>query len=326
VTVCFGALNVALLFLLLRRLSALGEEGSPGGNPGRSRWEHAALALVFGFSTLAWSCAIRGEVWFTAETIGVTLTLCYLVSGLHAAHPCLAGIFLGCAALTRTPLLFSAPFFLLEALLSPADGALPPRASAASVAAALRDPAQRRLAASRLLRFALPALAVGLPAAWANLVRFGSPFEFGHSHLFANRVNEQVARYGLFHWAFLERNLHAAFTRLPTLELRPLRLGYDAHGMSLFVTTPLLALLPWPARTPRLHRLLWITVACVALPGLLYQNDGWQQFGFRFSLDYTPHLVALLALGGRRMGPGFLALAALGAAVNGWGAAVFNRW
>ena len=45
------------------------------------------LALLYGFGTLALTCGIRGEVWFTAETIGVTCTLCYLLCGLGARRP-----------------------------------------------------------------------------------------------------------------------------------------------------------------------------------------------------------------------------------------------
>jgi hypothetical protein len=103
-------------------------------------------------------------------------------------------------------------------------------------------------------------------------------------------------------------------------------LGFDGHGMSLFVTTPLFLLLLWPRQTPRLHRALWLTVAAVALPGFLYQNDGYFQFGFRFSLDYTPYLFALLGLGGVPMDGRFWALGWAGVLVNGWGAAVFNRF
>jgi hypothetical protein len=93
--------------------------------------------------------------------------------------------------------------------------------------------------------------------------------------------------------------------------------------MSLFVTTPLFALLFWPKTQPRLHRALWLTVAVVSLPGFFYQNDGWRQFGFRFSLDYTPYLFLLLAIGGRNMGRWFWGLAVLGVAVNLWGALAF---
>lgn len=324
-TLAFAALNVALLYRLLRLLADLGEEAAPRGPA-----DHAWLALLFGFGTLAWSCGIRGEVWFTAETIGVTLTLAYLLAAVRARSPALAGLFWALATITRTPLVFSGLFFLLEAIHARPPSSDPaaraPAATLADLRSVLRDPAHRALVLQRLALFALPALAVALPTAWANYARFGSPGEFGHSHLYANRVNADIAQHGLFSLHYLERNLHAAFTRLPTVEWNPLRLGFDGHGMSLLVTTPLFALLLWPLARPRLHRTLWLTVAAVALPGLLYQNDGWFQFGFRFSLDYTPYLFALLALGGRQMGGGFWALAWAGVAVNAWGAAVFNRF
>ena len=116
--------------------------------------------------------------------------------------------------------------------------------------------------------------------------------------------------------------LIAAFTRLPHLEGG--RLAYDPQGMSLFLTTPLLAFTLWPAARPRLHRILWLTVAATALPGFLYQNTGYVQFGYRFSLDWTPHLFALLALGGRPMRRGFWAVGLAGVAVNTWGALAFR--
>ncbi|TMA46307.1 MAG: DUF2029 domain-containing protein, partial [Deltaproteobacteria bacterium] len=83
-TLFFAAANVALLYRLFRRLQAA-----------RPEWEHVALALIYGFGTLAWSCGIRGEVWFTAETIGVTLTLLYLHASIGARHPVLAGLAVG---------------------------------------------------------------------------------------------------------------------------------------------------------------------------------------------------------------------------------------
>lgn len=303
-TLCFAALNVALFYRLLRRVQ-----------PDRAEWEHAAFALILGFGTLAWSCGIRGEVWFTAETVGVTLTLLYLHASLQARHPLLAGLAVACAAITRTPLAFSAVFFLFEALS--ADRPVEART--------LRDAARWRQALPRLLPYAAAIVAVAIPMAWANQVRFGSFGEFGHSHLYANRVNQQIQQYGLFHYAFLERNLHAAFTRLPQIEFHPLKVGFSGEGMSILVTTPLFLYLLWPREKPRLHRALWITTALVAVPGFFYQNSGWFQFGFRFSLDYTPYLLLLLALGGRRFTRVFWAAALAGVLVNAWGAAAFNR-
>jgi hypothetical protein len=91
------------------------------------------------------------------------------------------------------------------------------------------------------------------------------------------------------------------------------------------VTTPVLLLLAWPAHGGAFHRALWITAAAVATPILLYQNSGWIQFGYRFSLDYLPFLILLLAVGGRRFGRVAYALAAIGIAVNLFGAITFDR-
>ena len=65
--------------------------------------------------------------------------------------------------------------------------------------------------------------------------------------------------------------------------------------MSLLVTSPNLAYVVAPAERSHLTRPLWITIALAALPGLLYQNSGYIQFGYRFSLDYMIYLMMLLA-------------------------------
>jgi hypothetical protein len=311
-TLPFAAANVALLYRLLRRIQHM--EGGA-----RSEWDHAVFALVFGFATLAWSCSIRGEVWFTAEVVGVTLTLVYLQAALRAQHPVLAGAALACGSVSRAPIAFSAVFFLLEALL---DGG---RLDRKNLGPAFRDSQRRKKALQRLALFAAPIVVVTALVAWMNQVRFGNPAEFGHSHLYANRVNPDIRAYGLFSFHYLPRNLRSAFLLLPELDFQPFRLDYDPNGMSLFLTTPLYALLFFPRERPRLWAPLWMTTAAVAVPGFFYQNNGWQQFGFRFSLDYTPYLIVLLALSGRALGALFWLLAFAGVAVNAWGAAVFNR-
>jgi hypothetical protein len=305
-TVLFAALNVALCFLVLERLRTTGE--SP-----RTRGEDAALALLFAFGTVAFSCSIRGEVWFTAEVLGVTATWLYLLAAHRAAHPLAAGIAWSFAAITRTPLVFSAVFFLAEVVSG--GGRL---GEAVLRGGAWRDPARWR----KVALFAAGAAPLLAFAAWANWERFGSPLDFGHAHFWNNRVNADIRRWGLFSLHYLPKQLHAAFTSLPRLEGG--RLTYDPDGMSLLVTTPLFLLLLRPRLRARLAPASWLTVAATALPGFLYQNTGYVQFGYRFSLDYTPYLFLLLAVGGRSTGAGFWALGLAGVAVNTWGALVFT--
>jgi len=307
-TVIMAALGLGLFFLLLRRLSREGDSQ-------RTELENLLFTALLGFGTLFFYCAIRGEVWFTALIMGVGFSALYLLFAHRTRSPLLAGLFWSMAVLTRTPLLFAGVFFVAEALWP--EGSL-------SLTEARRD---WKTKLRKLALFAAGAAPLALAHMAFNHARFGSITEFGHRLLWNNRVNADIAKWGLFHYQYLERNLHAAFTRLPTLSLKPFALGYDPHGLSLLVTPPLLLLLLWPKNKPRLPRALWLTVAFTARPGLFYQNDGYMQFGFRFSLDYTPFLVLLRALGGWSVRSKlFVALSALGIAVNTWGAVVFRGY
>lgn len=307
-TVAAAALSLTAFLALLRRLCGMGVMEMDART--RCFW-----TAVLGFGTLFFYCAIRGEVWFTAEVMGVGLTSLFLLCAVGARHPVLAGLFYSMATLTRTPLAFAAVFFVAEVVFP--EGRF-------SWAALKED---RRGKLRKLLLFAAGALPLAAAHMAFNYARFGSVTEFGHSLFWNNRVNADIARWGLFNVHYLGRNLQAAFLKFPRLSLSPFRLGYDPHGMSLFITTPLFLLLFWPKGRTRLTLALWCAALAVALPGLFYQNDGYMQFGFRFSLDYTPFLILLVAMKARTVrAPLVIALAAAGLAVNTWGAVAFHGY
>jgi hypothetical protein len=81
----------------------------------------------------------------------------------------------------------------------------------------------------------------------------------------------------------------------------------------------------WPKRSSVLTIALSLAALLVAIVDLSYQNSGWIQFAYRFSLDYSVLLIALLALGGRRFGAGFYLLLLLACAINLFGALTFDR-
>jgi multisubunit Na+/H+ antiporter MnhG subunit len=116
-----------------------------------------------------------------------------------------------------------------------------------------------------------------------------------------------------------------AFTLLPDLRAASPYVTISGHGLALWVTTPALLLLLWPHLKNRLHAPLLLTVAGVAGWILLYQNSGWLQFGFRFSLDHMVLLVVLLAIGGRPLTRLAKALIVIGIVVNLCGAITFAR-
>ncbi len=305
-----GALAIALFYSVLRLLSE--HEGSA-----RKELENAALAVILGFGTLFFYCAIRGEVWFSAEVMGVAFTCLYVRNAVGARRPLLAGVFWSMAVLTRTPLLFTGVFFLMEAI-TPTPGK-----RMEELKAFFGKPSEPFK--SKLQPFLVGALPLAVIAMAMNQTRFGSIAEFGHRFFFENRVNQDIDTFGLFHPTYLSRNLEAAFLLFPKFNAG--RLEYSPWGMSLLLTLPILVLLVMPKEKPRLHWPLWITVAACALPGFFYQNTGYAQFGFRFSLDYTPYLLLLLAVGGWSLKKWLpLALIAVGVLVNFWGALGFKGY
>ncbi len=371
--VLLAALSVALFYSLLRIFRE--HEGT-----GHTIQEDAIHALLMGFGSLFFYAAIRGEVWFSAEVMGVGLSALYLRNAVGARRPFLAGLFWSMAVLTRTPLLFTGVFFVLEVLCPDKTGRVK------QLQAFLANPKAKL---EPFLRFGAGAAPLGLTAAFLNWKRFGSLSEFGHRFFFDNRVNPDIDTFGLFNLHYLSRNLDAAFLKLPSLAGNPPQLAYDPWGMSLFLTLPLLALMFVPAtkprqawaalaamgavvvgsammpsplqpsfpvgdrpvvlwvvllgaavvlvgnawkwaheeQSPRLVVPLLVTLAACAAPGLVYQNTGYAQFGFRFSIDYSPYLFALLAVGRwdfRKPLP--LALAALSVMVNFWGAVAFRGY
>jgi hypothetical protein len=70
--------------------------------------------------------------------------------------------------------------------------------------------------------------------------------------------------------------------------------------MSMLLVSPALLASLRAGVQDRTARLLWAATGLVAIPVFLYYGGGYVQYGFRYSLDFTPFLVALMAIGSRR--------------------------
>jgi hypothetical protein len=297
-TLLVAALVLPLAFVTLRRMGAAGLSRR---TPVDDLW----LALCLAFGTVFFFSAVQGRVWFTAHVVGVALACGYLYCTIGARHAIGAGLCLGLAAMTRTPMAFLFPLFLLEAWR-------------------VTGRAERRRFLVLCARFAAPVVVIAAAGMAFNLARFDQPFEFGHSYL-AVRQQAQMEESGLFSLDYLGRNLAVALALLPRLTGESPYLQISGHGLAVWFTTPILFFLLWPRERGAWHRPLWLTVALVAVPSLLYQNSGWLQFGYRFALDYMPLLIALLAIGGRPLGRAGKALIVAGIAINLFGAITFAR-
>jgi hypothetical protein len=221
---------------------------------------------------------------------------------------------LALAFATRTPMVFGALLFLLEAWRVCQRGA-------PSAPFGQRVDARRFL--SLVARFAIPIAGVGFLMALHNQLRFGEVGEFGYRFLEV-RWQDRIQQWGLFHYRYLGKNLAVLLTGLPWVSASG-SLQVNGHGLALWVTSPFYLWLLWPRRFARVQRAVALTALAVALPTLFYQNTGWVQFGYRFSNDYSVCLVLLLALGGYRMGRAMAVAIGWSVLVNAMGAATFGR-
>jgi uncharacterized membrane protein len=102
----------------------------------------------------------------------------------------------------------------------------------------------------------------------------------------------------------------------------------SALGMSVVLTSPayLLAAAAFiPARLRQLDRATVgaaVAVAAIAFVNLMHFSQGWVQFGYRFSNDFAPFALILVALGASRLGrwwPLLALLVTVSIVVNLWG-------
>lgn len=301
--VCAG-LTPAFFFIVLRFLR---ERGRSGRTRSEDLWTTALLA----FGSVYFFAAVQGSVWFAAHVVATACVCLYVLFSLDARRPAAAGLCLGLAFLSRPATVFLLPFFAIEAW-----SAWRRSATGSGSASSL---------ARSLARFLVP-LGICLALAMAhNAARFGDPFEFGHRFL-QIRWRSRIETWGLFDLHYLPRNLTVFFASLPWLYEMPPFVRISRHGLALWFTSPNLLWSVAPKRVDSTVLGLWAAVISTAACGLLYQNTGWVQFGYRFALDYLPLLFVLVVLSGRRFGRLFWACAVFAFLVNAFGAVTFDRF
>jgi hypothetical protein len=241
----------------------------------------------------------------------------------------LAGVLFGLACTARLTVVFGAPFFLLVG----GGGSWLRRGISAGIGTAIP---------------------VGLLLAY-NLATTGQVLHPGYEYLYAIEARGYPSLGYHPEWAiedsrYLPQNAAIMLLNPPAIlpDVMPGTLGdgdpvctepgagrglFDeacpiavprAIGMSLILTSPayLLGLAAFRGRRSRVVVGAVLAVAAIALVNLMHFSQGWVQFGYRFSNDFVPFALPLVAVGmARRGGVGLLGvtLVAASVAINLWG-------
>ena len=244
----------------------------------------------------------------------------------------LAGLLFGLACTSRLTMLFAAPFFLLVG----GGGSWQRRGLSAGVGAAIPVGA--------LLLY--------------NFVSTGAFFHPGYQYLYELEAGFYTNLGYNLDWAiedprYIPQNLWIMLFSTPAIlpDVYPAGLGggqalcvdpavarglFDVDcplalprdtGMSLLLTSPLYLFALPALRRYGMNRLVTgsaLAILIVTFVNLMHFSQGWVQFGYRFSLDFIPWALILVALGMQRVrAPLWLAiggvLLAVSIAVNLWG-------
>jgi hypothetical protein len=320
-----GAADVGIAWWMLGRL----------GVGFRAR---VATAVFFAFGTVFWYTAQLGTTWFLAHVVAVGLTLAAVgvalnrdpasvaaetappvsrvggrglgLRGIIDGRQFLAGVLFGLAATARLSVLAGAPFFAFVG----GGGSWQRRTRSAGLGAAI------------------PVAALLL----YNLVSTGSIVHPGYEFLYQREAVGYPslgyhADWGLEDLRYIPQNLQIALLSLPVVfpdhvpaglgggaalctvagaarglfdPACPLALPHDT-GMSILVSSPAFLLAAPALRSlyarSRLVTGAAISIVLIATVNLMHFSQGWVQVGYRFSNDFVPFALPLVAIGIERL-------------------------
>lgn len=276
VSIIIGALDVALIYLLLKKIT--------------SRRNSILISIFFGLGTPFFWSAVVGTTWFFAHVTAIFFLSISLILHFNQKH-FWSGIFFALAALTRMPLILAGIFYLLELYKNKKSFTTKWQAS--------------------LIYFILGAF-IFIPIVLGyDYLRFGNPFKTGYNEVYlqyANSdypytirqiLNPNLSLFGYFDIKNLPMHLYTFLIMPPDInisggiikDLKP-----SPFGMGILFTSPLLFIALKPLFRKGLELNLFITAVICSIPSFLHIMQGWVQFGYRFILDFIVFLLLILAL------------------------------
>lgn len=248
------------------------------------------ILLAFFLGTGYWLCLRNsmGVAWF-AHVVSVFAVLLTIHEVLGRGNGFLTGLFLGMAFLSRQLSIFFALFFIV----------------------ALWNHQKRKSTKNKIFHAAGFLGVLGLSVIIYliyNYIRFGNIFDTGYTYLelggfMADRANK-YGQFSIHHIPFnfvymFIQGFHINYGDWPSWvtsvhEWWPV----DAFGTALTFASPFIFYAIWAKWKKSLLISAWASIIIICTGTLMYYNNGWVQYNTqRFSLDFLPLLMVIIALG-----------------------------
>lgn len=279
-----GAINVVLIYILMRRLQI-------------SQKTSFLMTFLFGFGTNHWYLASIGSAWYFAHIVAVFFLLLALIEIFGKRRYFLIGLLIGASFWSRSPIIFSLPFFLII---------------------------YRNNFKNSLLLGSGLGVFILLDLAY-NFLRFNEISPLAPYNLISNITNDPVFKDGFMNVKFIPRHLDAIFLRLPYLTDKFPYLVPSLYAMALWFTTPALVYV-FKVKFRRIIVACWSAIIPTLSIIFFWAGVGYSQFGYRFIQDVMPFLVILTAFGiGQKPSKLAWVLVLLSVLVNIWGIIFINK-
>lgn len=140
-----------------------------------------------------------------------------------------------------------------------------------------------------------------------NWIRFDNAFDTGYSYLSLPEIfRNRVEKYGLFNPAYIQFNFIYMFLQGFHVEFSPPTylsgITMDPFGTSITFASPFVFIALLAKWKKKLLWAAWVSIGLTLLHMLLYYTNGYVQANSqRFTLDFFPIIILLVALGLHRI-------------------------
>ena len=261
-SIILASLSVSVIWLMLNKIGVKGV---------KALW----LTALFGFGTCFWYTAAVGSSWYIEQVSAVLFLTLAIILALYRKSDFLVGLLLGFSYLSREPTILAFPFFLLF----------------------MYEQKKKTASWNPMLKQALYFfLGLAIPVvlnALYNFARYDTFLDVGYTIIIKG---DPQYPFGLFSLAYIPKHIYAILFQGPILLNSFPYFKPNWMGLGLFFTTPAF-LYVFKAKWDSLSKKAALATLCILPILITHGTVGFTQFGYRFSLDFTPFLMILTAKG-----------------------------